>query len=135
MAKKSPAKGKKACIVCRQMKDGLPVAEDPVIGAIRKIKSRLGVAQGNILVVCEDDVEKALAKRSRFERYLMMLAFLAVVMFILVLLGSGSLLAGLLLGIVAACLVVALSFLIYYPGIEENALKEWKRKKGAAGGK
>lgn len=126
-------KRKKVCLVCKQETDGLPVAEDHVIRLIRRIKSRLGVAQGNVLVVCEADVEKALAKRSRFERYLMLLALLAAIMLVLGLLGAKSIVSGIAVGVLSAGFVVALSLLIYYPCLDRKALEEWRKKhKGTA---
>ena len=131
--KKSVAakKRKMVCLVCKQEKQGLPVMDDQVIRLIRRIKSRLGVARGNVLVVCEDDVEKALAKRSRFERYVMLLALLGAVMLVLALLGAKSLLAGITVGMLSAGFVVALALLIYYPCIEHGALEAWKKKRAA----
>jgi len=108
------ALGKSVCVVCRQERDGVPVEDDPVIAAIRAVKTRLGIATGNRLVVCHEDLETARKKRARFERTLMWCAMLGAA-FIFVILLSKQSLASLFIGLVVAAVVVSFALLAYFP--------------------
>ncbi len=127
-AAKAP-KRKSVCLVCRRERDGLPVADDPVIELIRRIKGRFGWLQGNRLVVCEEDVNAALGKRGRFEKYLMWCAILGFAFLMITTFSTSTLVLGLLVGLVGGLLIMLLPFGVYYPKIEEKALSGWMARK------
>lgn len=125
---------KTVCVVCKKERNGLLIVDDPVIKTIRKIKARLGWLQGNRLVVCEDDVDAALAKRARFEKYLMWCAMLALGMLLVLTFTSRAMLFGLLAGIFGGLLVMLMPVAAYYPQIDGKALNDYmgRRKKKPA---
>ncbi len=114
------------CIICRQEKDGSPVLDDPYITTVRAIKTRLGVAAGNRLVVCKEDIPKWQEKRKRFERYVMWFAFLAFILFVSFILVSPSII-GLLYVLIGIVLIMAIPLLTYTPSIVEEKEAEKKR--------
>lgn len=118
-AKPAAKSAKSVCIICKQEKGGSPVIDDPYIIAVRTLKTRLGIAAGNRLVVCDADIPKYREKRKRFEKYLMwygFLAFILLVSFIFLsptLLGFAYLVGGVLL-------IMSFSLLTYFPSIREE---------------
>jgi fucose permease len=123
--------GSKVCIVCGKEKDGCCVPDDVVLSAIRGAKRRLGFATGNTLVVCGEDIETAVAKRARFEKYLMWYGLLAAAIFLILVFSSRSLYA-VLVGLAAAACVLLLSLTTYYPRIPPGCLRELDEQKKAA---
>jgi len=110
-------KAREVCIVCQKEKPGgYPVEEDPVLQSIRAAKTRLGMAQGNTLVVCKADLATAAQKRARFEKYLMWYGLLGAGFLLLSVLVSRSL-ASIALGLVGAAFVLLLSVAVYYPKV------------------
>jgi len=107
---------KEVCIVCGQERTGYPVKDDIVLATLRGIKQRLHISTGNKLVVCEEDVEKAQAKRARFEKYLMWYGILAAAVFFIILFSSSSPIA-LFWAAIAALFVMLLSLFSYYPKV------------------
>ncbi len=115
------------CIVCRQEKEGSPVLDDPYIKTVRAIKTRLGIAAGNRLVVCKEDIPKWREKRKRFEKYVMWFAFLSFVFFVSFILVSPSI-AGFAYMLVGIILVMAIPLLTYSPGIRDEKAEEPAQK-------
>lgn len=111
----------KVCIICYQEKSGTPVLDDAVIRAIRGMKQRLNVAKNNTLVVCEGCMEAYRKKRQKYERDLVMHVVLAGVVLVVFVLApiftSGFSLAAVVLGVLLAALIVALSVFSHCPKI------------------
>ena len=125
----------KVCIICYQEKSGSAVLDDAVIRAIRGIKQRLRMAKGNELVVCPGCMETYRKKRQKYERDIVMHVVLAGVVLVVFVLApvftSGFSLSALVLGLVLAALIVALSVFSHCPKIAEKASapqKDEKRK-------
>lgn len=126
----------KVCIICYQEKSGVAVQDDAVIRAIRGVKQKLNMAKNNTLVVCEGCMEAYRKKRQKYERDLVMHVVLAGVVLIVFVLApiftSGFSIAAIVLGVLLAALIVALSVLSHCPkvaGGQEEKRKMLKRKR------
>ncbi|MBN1169774.1 hypothetical protein JXA56_02015 [Candidatus Micrarchaeota archaeon] len=78
----------KVCIYTQENVDGksaIPVKEDRIIYAIRKIKKIFGIAQMNELYVSEDHVKEHLKRRKSFERSMLFVSVFAGLIMILAL--------------------------------------------------
>lgn len=89
------------------------MVDDAVIRTIRWAKRKLGVAQGNKLVVCPEDMEEHLKRRQRFEKRLIQYGALFFVLAVAMLLLSGSL-AGVLVIVLMAAFIMALVIAVNY---------------------
>ena len=79
---------KKVCIMCHQELNSaatgaVRVKEDVVIRAIRSVKKVFRAAQNNELFVCQNDLEKHQEKRKRFEKEMLIISAIAVIIVIL----------------------------------------------------
>jgi len=129
----------KVCIICYQEKNGVPVQDDAVIRAIRSIKQRLHMAKNNALVVCAGCMEAYQKKRQKYERDLVMHVVLAGVVLVVFVLApiftSGFSIPAIVLGVLLAALIVALSVFSHCPKIaggkeeKKETAKAEKRKK------
>ncbi|MEM4389996.1 MAG: hypothetical protein QXG98_05030 [Candidatus Micrarchaeia archaeon] len=111
---------KTVCIICGRQRSGAPVADDAVIRTIRWLKRRLGVLQGNKLVVCRDDMEEHQRRRQRFEKHLIQYGAIFFVLAIAMLVLSGSLL-GMLIIVVMAAFILALVIVVDYTPLVKKA--------------
>jgi len=118
---------KKVCVVCRNEIKGeaYRVKEDSAIRFIRSIKTKLRIAQGNELFVCEKDYKKHIERRKGFEKELIIYTIIAAVVFVL--LGfmpmlAGSFNIGAFLGALFVSGMILLLFVVfkYVPAIEEK---------------
>jgi hypothetical protein len=128
----------KVCIICYQEKSGTPVLDDAVIRAIRGMKQRLNTAKNNTRVVCPGCMENYKKKRQKYERDLVMHVVLAGVVLVVFVLApvftSGFSLAAVVLGLLLAALIIALSVFSHCPKIaagpqEREETKRKARKK------
>lgn len=110
---------KTVCVVCKKEKKGVRVEDDPVIDTIRRVKERLGISTGNVLVVCKECLPKAQEKRRRFERTAMTWGVLAVLMILLMLLISLSL-QSVFFGILIAFFFTLFALSSYFPKVEKH---------------
>ena len=113
----------KVCKICeKETAHGKRVEDDAVIQAIRKVKQALRIAKNNELMVCEGCLEVYSKKREKYERNLVMhviIAALVLLAFIMLpLFTSGFSLWSVILGLLLAALVVALSTFSHTPKIE-----------------
>lgn len=114
---------KSICVVCKKEKKGRRVEEDLYLEAIRKIKTRLGIAKNNTLVVCDDCLPKATEKRRRFEKTLATWAILATLLFVMLVVISQTL-QSIFFSLVAAVVFILFSLLSYFPRVEEHGRKK-----------
>ena len=94
------------CIVCSGKLRGHPIVDDYLIKAIRYIKRRLNIEQGNRLVVCEGCIVQHRKKRADFERGLLMYSALGLILAVLLLFFNFS------LGSLATGMMILLMFII-----------------------
>jgi hypothetical protein len=106
---------------------GYPVREDYVIDAIRKVKSALGVAKNNTLVVCQGCADLRKQKREKFEQRFVQYGAVAVIAFLLLVLvpvffGGGKNLVDMIktaiMAAVLALVVILFALLSYSPAYE-----------------
>ena len=129
----------KVCIICYQEKNGAAVLDDAVITTIRRIKRKLNMAKNNTLVVCVGCMETYWKKRQKYERDLVMHVVLAGIVLIVFVLApiftSGFSIPAILLGVLLAALIVALSVFSHCPKVaggkeeKKETSKTDKRKK------
>lgn len=115
----------KACIICaKEVPRGKMVQDDWVITAIRAVKRKLGIARNNTLVVCEGCMEEYKKKRSAYEKRLIQhIVIGAVVLIIFILLplfAGGFSLWSVLLGLLFAAGVLALSAFNHCPKLYDE---------------
>ncbi len=119
-------KKKMVCIVCgEEREEGTPVEEDVVLKSIRSVKQSLGIATNNILIVCEQCEEEYRKKREKFEKtfaqhvlfgILILLAIVVVPMLVGGVFQPGTI----LLGVLVAAFIIALSIVQYFPSITDG---------------
>lgn len=122
---------KNACIMCTEeikKGQGNEVVEDKIIHMIRKVKSKLGVAKGYNLVVCDNCLEEYNKKRKRFERNTILYLGLGVVIIILLLILNFSL-GSFIGGILIFLILLLFSIFSYIPNIKKKEVKKNERKK------
>jgi predicted RND superfamily exporter protein len=112
-------KRKTICIICKKERKGARVLDDIVISNIRKIKQKFGIAQNNILVVCDECMPAYKQKRATFEKYFVVWAGLAFLILIFHLLVSPTL-TGIAFSILLIILFSALSLIRYSPRVEKH---------------
>ncbi|MCK4319617.1 hypothetical protein KAW38_03540 [Candidatus Micrarchaeota archaeon] len=70
----------KVCLISKkEVKEGYPIIEDPVVQTIRKIKKRFGLLQNNEIVVSPEHLETYKKKREAFERNLVIYSAVAII--------------------------------------------------------
>ncbi len=118
----------KVCIECQQEvvgKRAVRVKEDNIIGTLRWVKRRLGIAKENELYVCEDHLKKHLEKRKDFEKSMVISAILTSILLLILLVSiaiSGRIeLWAIVSTIVLIILLVFLSLVFkYVPNVEST---------------
>jgi hypothetical protein len=129
----------KVCIICEKETGGKLVMDDFVITLIRKVKTALSIAKNNTLVVCQGCMEAYSAKRTKYERDLVVHAIvggMVLLLFVLLpLFTTGFSIASILLGLVLFALIMALSVFSHCPKVEDGGAREAAEKKKAKGGK
>ena len=117
----------KVCIIHQKPSDGVPVRDDIILKAIRRLKRAFNVSTGNQLVVCSAHLDEARKKRSKFERSLMTSAgigaLFGIIMLAVAVLSQKSIfdiVRALVLLVFLVVVMAALSLYQYFPALEEG---------------
>ena len=121
----------KVCVICqKEIKKGTPIKEDKIIGTIREIKRKLGVAKNNELYVCENDGEVHAKRRKSFEGSMMLASVFAgiiIVLTIVAIMLSGKLeIWSIFAALILAGFFILLPVFKYVPAIQGAAKKKVK---------
>ena len=108
------------CIICGKQKEGIKVADDHVLGALRWFKTNVTKdAKNNALVVCKSCYPKYSAQRKKYvNRRTAYLALGILFLIFSLIISSGAWLTALLIGIMIVALLYALSLINYMPGLQ-----------------
>lgn len=126
------------CVLCGKETIGYPLKDDLIIKGIRKIKSALKIARGTKLIVCDEDLEKALKKREEFEKKLLTYCGLGGIIGIIIVITSiisgrdiVRILSSLLLLILLIFIFLLFSLAYHFPDFEnrDEVKKEVERRK------
>jgi len=133
----------KVCIECQQEvvgKRAVRVKEDRIIGVLRWLKRKLGIAKENELYVCEDHLKKHLEKRKDFEKSMVIFAILTSILLLILLVSiaiSGRIELWAIVSTIALIVLLVFFSLVfrYVPNVESTEPKliqqekEMKKKK------
>lgn len=133
--------GRSICIICEKEKKGIPIKEDRVLGVIRAIKDRLGIAKHNKLYVCESCWPKYKEKRKKFEKSMMIWGVIAGVIAIALIAASifttglsdvFALLKNIIIAVMVFVIIMVLIGLGYVPSTEYSLGEKPRKKAGTA---
>jgi len=133
----------KVCIECQQEvvgKRAVRVKEDRIIGVLRWLKRKLGIAKENELYVCEDHLKRHLEKRKDFEKSMVIFAILTSILLLILLVSiaiSGRIELWAIVSTIALIVLLVFFSLVfrYVPNVESTEPeliqqeKEMKKKK------
>ena len=113
------------CIICGKHKDGIKVANDPVLGTLRWFKTNVTKnVKNNALVVCKSCYPKYSTQRKKYvNRRTAYLALGILFLIFSLIISSGAWPTALLVGIAIVALLYALSLINYMPGLQLNAVR------------
>jgi len=114
---------KTACMICGKSKDGIEIAEDHVIRAMRWFKTNITKdAKGYRIVVCKDCMADYKKKRAKFTRRRLMYVGLGVIFTLsLLFVSQGRILGVLVYGFAAIVFMYLLSLVSYMPALKQTA--------------
>ena len=128
------------CLICEKQTEGIPIEEGPVIKAIRTIKGSLGIAKGNVLVICPGCWEEYRKRRTGFEKSMLIWSIIGVIFAALliippILFGDWeifNILRNIVLSIILIAVILALIGLVRYIPKTKMTLDEYRGKTARA---
>lgn len=117
------------CIMCGEMKSGLPVKDDYVIQTVRWFKKTVTKNEkGYALVVCKECYPSYAKQRQKFEQRQILYVVLGVIFAVVLFVASTNKLIALVYGFTVLVFIYLLSLLTYIPALEipRSATKKLK---------